>query len=130
MLIEFKKGDLFTICLWAEEDGTCESYDFLEKLRNGGKREQQDYQTLVEHRIKQMANRGAILNEYKSRELDDGIYEFKSKGGARLLWFYDKTQSRVVICTHGFHKPPSNRGYRPEIRKARRVRDRYQQNDH
>jgi len=129
MLIPYETGDCFTICLWAEEDGSCEVLEFLQKLSEGGKREIEDYETLVESRIKYMANHGAILNEIKSKELDDGIYEFKSGGGARLVWFYDRTQRRVIICTHGFHKPPSKRGYGPQINKAKALRKRYYRND-
>lgn len=123
MLISYEKGVRFAIDLWAEEDGTCEALDFLEGLQCGGKREKQDYVTLVTHRIKRMAQQGAIYNGEQSKELEEGIYEFKAPGGARLLWFYDKTQHKVVICTHGFHKPASNRGYRPEIAKAKRIRE-------
>lgn len=125
MLIEFERGDRFTVCLWAEEDGACETLDFLQALQAGGKHEKQDFQTLTEHRIKRMAHHGASYNEEQSKELEDGVYEFKAPGGARLLWVYDKTQKRVVICTHGFHKPSSNRGYRPEINKAKSIRKQY-----
>lgn len=128
MLIELEKGDCFTICLWAEDDGTCEAQDFFDELQEGGKREKRDLQ-LIERRIKRMAHHGVIFNEEQSKELEDGVYEFKASGGARLLWFYDKTQRRVVICTHGFHKPPSNRGYKPQIDKLKAIRKSYLKND-
>ena len=123
MLLSYQKGVRFEVDLWVEDDGTCEALEFLENLQGGGKREKQDYVTLVTHRIKRMAEHGAIYNGEQSKELDDGIYEFKAPGGARLLWFYDKTRQKVVICTHDFHKPPSNRGYRSEIAKAKLIRD-------
>jgi len=128
MLTHYEPGARFTIYLWAEEDGTCEALEYLEMLHAGGKREQQDYQTLTRHRIKRMAASGAIYNEEQSKELEDGIYEFKAPGGARLLWFYDPKQKAAVICTHGFPKPPSNRGYRPEINKAKAIRQRHVEN--
>lgn len=85
MLILYEEGTRFTMYLWAEEDGTCDALDFLQELQAGGKREQQDFQTLTEHRIKRMAHHGAIYNEEQSKELEDGIYEFKAGGGARFL---------------------------------------------
>jgi len=38
----------------------------------------------------------------KSKQLREGIFEFRTKGGLRLLWFYD--ECRVVICTNGYVK--------------------------
>lgn len=125
MLIPYEAGEKFTVSLLADEDGACEALDYLEALAVGGKKEKQDYETLTRQRIVRMAQHGAIYNPEQSKELEDGIYEFKAPGGSRLLWFYDETQRQVVICTHGFHKPPSNKGYRPEIRKAKEMRVRY-----
>lgn len=38
----------------------------------------------------------------KSKFLRDEIFEFRTKGGLRLLWFYD--EGRVVICVNGYIK--------------------------
>jgi phage-related protein len=38
----------------------------------------------------------------KSKQLREGIFEFRTKGGLRLLWFYD--EGRVVICVNGYIK--------------------------
>ena len=38
----------------------------------------------------------------KSKPLREGIFEFRTKGGLRLLWFYD--EGRVVICVNGYIK--------------------------
>jgi hypothetical protein len=127
MLISYEQGRYFEICFWAEGSGECEALEFLEGLRAGGKRERQDFQTLTVHRLQRMAHQGTIYNEEQSKELEDGIYEFKAPGGARLLWFYCKSHKRVVVCTHGFRKPPSNRGYRAEISKAKAMRLRYEE---
>ncbi|MDO8690312.1 MAG: type II toxin-antitoxin system RelE/ParE family toxin [Dehalococcoidia bacterium] len=45
---------------------------------------------------------GRILNERKSRYLRDGIYEFKTTDGARLLYFF--SPDGKTILTHGFKK--------------------------
>jgi hypothetical protein len=36
----------------------------------------------------------------KSKQLREGIFEFRTKGGLRLLWFYD--EGRIVICVNGY----------------------------
>jgi phage-related protein len=64
------------------------------------------------------AEHGPILNEQKSRELEDGTYEFKNRQGARILYFYEP--NKVTILTHGFQKGAN---IRTEIARARRLRD-------
>ena len=58
----------------------------------------------------------------KSKQLRDGIFEFRTKGGLRLLWFYD--EGRVVICVNGYikqgQKIPSK-----QIEEAIRWKNRY-----
>jgi putative component of toxin-antitoxin plasmid stabilization module len=45
---------------------------------------------------------GAPKSAEKSKPLREGIFEFRTKGGLRLLWFYD--EGRVVICVNGYIK--------------------------
>lgn len=67
--------------------------------------------------IRLHANQGPLRNEQKSRLLRDGIYEFKSRQGARILWFYG--QRGQTVLTHGFKKGVS---LDPEIKRARDLR--------
>jgi hypothetical protein len=48
------------------------------------------------------AELGPPKDEEKSKFLRDEIFEFRTKGGLRLLWFYD--EGRVVICVNGYIK--------------------------
>jgi hypothetical protein len=48
------------------------------------------------------ADAGPPKDEEKSKPLREGIFEFRTKGGLRLLWFYD--EGRVVICVNGYIK--------------------------
>jgi hypothetical protein len=48
----------------------------------------------------------------KSKQLREGIFEFRTKGGLRLLWFYD--EGRVVICVNG----TSNKARRLHLKKS------------
>jgi hypothetical protein len=48
------------------------------------------------------ADAGPPKDEEKSKLLREGIFEFRTKGGLRLLWFYD--EGRVLICVNGYIK--------------------------
>jgi hypothetical protein len=52
--------------------------------------------------ITKHAERGPLKIEAKSRSLGNGIFEFKTRQGDRLLYFYGG--SRTTILTHGFRK--------------------------
>jgi len=54
--------------------------------------------------IRQHADRGPILNVQRSRHLRNGIFEFKSRQGDRILFFYLEGQRGITIVTHGFRK--------------------------
>jgi Gp49-like protein DUF891 len=59
-----------------------------------------------------VAEAGPPRDAEKSKQLRDGIFEFRTKGGLRLLWFYD--EGRVVICVNGYIK----QARRPRINKS------------
>lgn len=75
-------------------------------------------QTLRRH-----AKHGQILNDRKSRGLGGGLLEFKTRGGARLFYFYDAA-GRTII-TNGFMKK-SNKTPRTEIARARALRQQWE----
>lgn len=52
--------------------------------------------------IDRHASHGTVRNNRKSRPIGDGIFEFKSRLGARLLWFYGP--GRITILLNGFQK--------------------------
>jgi phage-related protein len=49
-----------------------------------------------------VADAGPPKDAEKSKRLRDGIFEFRTKGGLRLLWFYD--EGRLVVCVNGYIK--------------------------
>ena len=67
------------------------------------------------------ASHGPILNQQVSRDLDDGICEFKTPQGARVLWFYPGGP-RLTVLTHGFQKGSR---LRAEIVRAKAYRAAY-----
>jgi len=57
-----------------------------------------------------------------SKQLREGIFEFRTKGGLRLLWFYD--EGRVVICVNGYIKQ-GQKTPRQQIDEAIQWKSRY-----
>ena len=79
--------------------GGCPVRRFLEQLRRDAP---------VEHgrviaRLRELAKRGRITDERKARHLGDGIYELKTRGGVRVLYFVD--EGRVIVCADALRKP-------------------------
>ena len=72
--------------------------------------------------FQQHAQRGPILNVQKSRPLGNGIFEFKSRQGDRILFFYPESQRSTTILTHGFRKGAR---LRTEIERAINYRTEY-----
>jgi hypothetical protein len=48
------------------------------------------------------AEAGPPRDDEKSKPLREGIFEFRTKGGLKLLWFYD--EGGVLICANGYFK--------------------------
>lgn len=45
---------------------------------------------------------GIPKDKQKCRTLGNKLFEFKTPGGLRIVWFWD--ENKMVICTHGFKK--------------------------
>lgn len=72
--------------------------DFLHAARHSAPREWPKLVRILDH----TADVGPPRDEEKSKLLREGIFEFRTKGGLRLLWFYD--EGNVVICVNGYIK--------------------------
>lgn len=74
--------------------------------------------------IERTADHGQILNDQKSRDLGDGIFEFKSHHGAgeRLAYFY--LPGGQAVLSHGF---PKGAPVAPQITRAAELRARVRQ---
>ena len=73
--------------------------------------------------LTETAENGPPQNEKKFKDLPgtDGLFEFKTFGGLRLLCFWD-TDS--LICTHGYLKD-GQKAPRHEIERAEKLRAEY-----
>jgi phage-related protein len=81
-----------------EDGGRCEILDFLSSLEASNRVEFSKLIALFD----MTADMGRITNPHKFKLLDDGIYEFKTHGGVRVLCFFDGRC--IVVLTHGFMK--------------------------
>jgi hypothetical protein len=115
-----RSGERHEIYFYVDESGHCEAGAYLRDLKNGGKREQQDA-ALLAKRINDLANFGPPRLQEHGHSLREGVNELKARNGARLFWFY--AHGGIVICSHGAHKPISNRAYNPHIERAKAVRE-------
>jgi hypothetical protein len=92
----------------------CPARSFLDRLERDAPA---DFKAMVAV-LKLHAEAGPLHNERKSKALGDGIQEFKTRNGSRILWFYEA--GARTILTHGFGKGAP---VAEEIRRAKRYRD-------
>ena len=88
----------------------CPAISFLEELGNASRKK-------IAILLRLHAEEGPIRNEQKSRLIEDGIYEFKTTDGIRLLYFSSSGQR--TILTHGFKKGSK---LTTEFKRAKRLR--------
>ena len=74
----------------------CPAEEFITKMNESSRRSL----TAI---LKRHKDHGPILNQEKSRLLWQDIYEFKTRQGDRMYYFYDIDQ--LTILTHGSIKP-------------------------
>ncbi len=113
--IKVKSGDEYDIYA-IEDGGRCEMLDFLCSLRTSNSAEFGKLTALFDV----IAENGKINNPQKFKYLTDGIYEFKTYGGVRVLCFFDG--HCIVVLTHGFMK---KKKYDSEIKRAVNMKYKY-----
>jgi hypothetical protein len=109
-------GSAFSVYALASGGG-CELQSFFEQAERDDADELASMLALLAH----AADHGPPKNKEKSRDVGDGILEFKAKS-LRVCYFYDA--GRMIICTHGFGKPNPKVQTR-EIKRARELRETY-----
>jgi phage-related protein len=110
------EGRCFT--LFSIETGESTT-DFLMDL----KRDDIDEYDRINRRIEQLAERGPTRRRNEFNTLGPELYEAKSKGGARVVFFYDK--NRIVICACGFGKK-ARKTPKQILKTARTRKDAYE----
>ena len=95
----------------------CQAQEFMDRMSEASEKSMLNV-------IRRHVAAGPVFNEQKSRLLEDGIYEFKSRQGDRLAYFYHPAQRGQTIVTHGFSKGAR---LRTEIDRAIALRRAYLQ---
>ena len=116
-LVKRQEGDAFTI--YALQPGRdCPVENFLAEAFAKTPDEVEKLIALIDR----TADHGIPKNKTKVNTLGDGLFEFKTSGGLRLIWFYDAGQ--LIICTHGFVKKRQSTP-KKELRSARNAMKAY-----
>jgi putative component of toxin-antitoxin plasmid stabilization module len=113
--VRIKHGATYEIYA-LEHDGHCDLREFLLELHRSNSIE---FAKLVKD-LDRTADSGIIRNPEKFKLLHDGIYEFKTHGGIRVLCFLDGR--RIIVLTNGFMK---KKKYDSDIQKAINLRVKY-----
>ncbi|MBI4330130.1 MAG: type II toxin-antitoxin system RelE/ParE family toxin [Chloroflexi bacterium] len=109
------RGNKFDIYAIVLDNGDCPAVAFKDRLKQ---EHFASYGSLV-HTMKEHADSGPILNITRSRAIKgrSNLFEFKSKRGDRMLYFY--LSGRRTVLTHGFHKGDPEKA---EYEKAEKMR--------
>lgn len=109
------KGAVFAIYAAILDDNSCPAIDFLETIKRSEPSSHKSITSLIERH----ADYGPIKNLKKSRSIEgyEGLFEFKSRQGARLIYFY-LPGSRTILA-NGFCKGEPTK---PEFQKAKQIR--------
>lgn len=115
--VRIRSGLKFEVRAWGDES-SCQLIDLLEELEKNSNPDAGAIWRL----INEATSSGPSRNKDKCRPLrgnGKGLYEFKARGGSRILWFYDKNR---IICTHGFKK---GHPLPTEIKTAQAIKRKY-----
>jgi hypothetical protein len=98
--------DIYSIVL---DDGANPAIEFFSQLKQD---DESSFKSLI-NVLKMHADSGPLRNIEKSRPIKGykDLFEFKSRQGARLPYFYLK--GKITIITHGFKKgAPANQEFK------------------
>ena len=93
----FQSGPACRVYLLAN-GSNCPAEEFLTEAASLHPEEFAKLIKLLDH----SCDHGLPKNKQKVNTLGDGLFEFKTIGGLRLIWFWDA--NRIILCTHGFLK--------------------------
>jgi len=123
MLVAYQinRGARFRLIAIGTQESEKIHLPFLDFQEEATSREPHEWPKLVRI-MDYTADAGPPKDEEKSKPLREGIFEFRTKGGLRLLWFYD--EGRVVICVNGYIKQ-GQKTPRQQIDEAIQWKSRY-----
>ena len=109
---------LWTVLAVYPDEERCDVLELADQLERDDPREHARLQRV----FARLSTSGPPRNVRFSRPLGHGIFELKTRGGVRVLYFFD--EGRVVVCCEALPKP-KQRGLAAAIDRAARMRWRY-----
>jgi Phage derived protein Gp49-like (DUF891) len=113
--IKIKLGRIFDFYA-LEHNGRCEILDFMIDIRSSAGAE---FAKLIRS-LDWTTDNGLMRAEERFKRLSPNVYEFKTRGGVRILCFLDGRS--IIVLTNGFRK---KKKYDDEIRRAENLRSAY-----
>jgi phage-related protein len=120
-----RDGEKLTVRAIASESATggrdpCETLAFFQHYARANPKEMIKLGALLD----ETSEHGPPHDEKKFRKLPgtDGLYEFKTYGGLRLLCFWD--EAGLIVCTHGYVKD-SQKAPKNELGRAEKLKREY-----
>jgi hypothetical protein len=110
--------DAWTVLAVCADEERCDVLEFAEELRRDHPAESARLMRVFAN----VAASGPPRNVRRSRALAHNIFELKTTGGVRVLYFFD--DGRVVVCCDAMLKP-KHRGLETAVERAARCRWRY-----
>ena len=118
MKLHLMSHGLWTVLAVYADEERCDVLDLANGLRRDDPRE---FARLM-RAFDRLSASGQPRNVRRSRPLAHGIFELKTQGGVRVLYFFD--EGRVVVCSEAMPKP-KQRGLALAIERAASSRWRY-----
>ena len=110
--------DAWTILAVCANEERCDVLEFADQLR----RDRPEESARLMRAFTRIAACGPPRNVQRSRPVGHEIFELKTSGGVRVLYFFD--EGRVIICSDAILKP-RQRGLEIAVERAARCRWRY-----
>ena len=115
MTLRLMSRDLWTVLAVCADEERCDVLDFADQLQRDDPREH----ARLMRAFDRLSASGPPRKVRRSRALAHGIFELKTQGRVRVLYFFD--EGRVVICSEAMPKP-KERGHALAIERAARTR--------
>jgi hypothetical protein len=110
--------DRWTVLAACTPEDRCLMLEFMQRLSRSDPAE---HLRLV-RAIDRLASAGPSRNIHQTRHLAQGIHELKTRGGVRVLFFFD--EGHIVVCSEAMTKPKPKR-LAVAVERAERTRWRY-----
>jgi hypothetical protein len=123
-LVEYSSAGSAIRIIYMDCGQKCDVDKFLDEI---AKSRPDDYNSLTSL-LDKTAKSGLVWTNYRTKRLHGdhakAICEFCGRKEARIFWFADKNDDRLVVCTHGF-VGRGDHAHRNEIEKAQIRRSLY-----